>query len=512
MGNEEEGQARPEAEPDTEPAAETKVEAKPKTCTYEKVDGDRCQLQAMADSSAGLCMFHEPVASKDGAAATREFLKRVDAGDHDFEGYQLEDADLSGKVFHSDMIFRRAVFTGKTSFQEANFTEHAFFQDAEFKGEVDMGKARFANDVSFEDVTFRGETSFEEARFDGGSYWVKAVFKRDAVFKESAFGEEARFEEVRFGPHVDFAHAKFFGDVHFDDLRVEGTLYLGFAEFLKYAFFMEAEAQGKADFSFAQFMNYADFTRSKWKELNMTDVIFERRGCFDGSVIESGTFEDAELRHVTFRSVDMANVFTTGASLEEAYMSQAQWGTPVRGPLGKKLVVREETMANEEGTREALIRAEAAHRNLKESYKNEGDYGTAGEFFIREMDIRARVALMDREYGYWVMSKLISGLCGYGERPTRVIFWWFAFTFTFAIIYFTGQLIQYSDGVTEIDFGTLSGFLTCFYFSVVTFTTLGFGDISPVTDLGRGVASVEAFTGAFMIALFVLVFGRKMIR
>ena len=34
----------------------------------------------------------------------------------------------------------------------------------------------------------------------------------------------------------------------------------------------------------------------------------------------------------------------------------------------------------------------------------------------------------------------------------------------------------------------------------------------PVTDAGRAVASVEAFTGAFMIALFVLVFGRKMIR
>ena len=34
----------------------------------------------------------------------------------------------------------------------------------------------------------------------------------------------------------------------------------------------------------------------------------------------------------------------------------------------------------------------------------------------------------------------------------------------------------------------------------------------PVTDAGRTLASVEAFTGAFMIALFVLVFGRKIIR
>jgi uncharacterized protein YjbI with pentapeptide repeats len=502
MGNDEEETV--EVEPKSEP--------RPRTCTYTKQDGDRCNKPAMADSSSGLCLFHEPVAAKDGAEATRAFLRAVDEGEHDFEGYQLEDADLSGKVFHADMVFRDAVFAGRTSFREANFTEYAFFQEAEFKGELDMGSARFSNDVSFEGTRFKGETSFEKARFDKGSYWVKASFDRETSYKEAIFGEEARFEEVRLGASTTFDHAQFFGDVHFDDLRAEGDVYLGFCEFLKYTFFMEAECKGEADFSFAEFMNYADFTRSRWKDLNMTDVIFERRGCFDGAVIESGTFEDAELRHVTFRDVDLANVFTTGASLEEAYMSQARWGTPARGPLGKKLVVREETLANEKGTREALIRAEAAHRNLKESYKNEGDYGTAGEFFIREMAIRARVAIMDREYGYWVMSKVISGLCGYGERPTRVIFWWFAFTFTFAVVYFAGQLIEYSSGSEEIDFSTLGGFLTCMYFSVVTFTTLGFGDISPVTDAGRAIASVEAFTGAFMIALFVLVFGRKMIR
>ncbi len=504
MGNEEEGQE--EARPQTEP------EARPTNCSYAKADGDSCDQPVLPDSKEGLCLFHEPVNRKDAAEATRAFLKRVDEGVHDFEGYQLVDADLSGKVFHSDMTFRRAVFTGTTSFKDVNFTEHALFQEALFEGDLVMVNARFTNDVSFEGATFKGETSFEGANFDEGSYWVKARFDGDTHFKDATFGEEARFEEVRFGTSTNFGHAQFLGDVHFNELRVDGTIYMGFAEFRKYAFFIKSQCEGEADFSFAEFMNYGDFTGSSWKDLNMTDIIFERRGCFDGAVIESGTFEDAELRHVTFRDVDMANVFTTGASLEEAYMSQARWGKMERGPLGKKLEVREETRANEEGTREALIRAESAHRNLKESYKNEGDYGTAGEFFIREMAVRRKVAFQDREYGYWLMSNLIAGLCGYGERPTRVIFWWFAFTITYAVIYFAGQLIEYTDGATEIDFTTLGGFLTCFYFSVVTFTTLGFGDISPVTDVGRAVASVEAFTGAFMIALFVLVFGRKMIR
>lgn len=500
MGNEEEPEAEPEAA--REPAA----------CAHTGADGDRCDQPALPGSKGGLCIFHAPLAEKDAADCRRAFLERVDGGDYDFEGYVLPDTDLSGKLFHTDVSFRGATFGGATSFSGANFAEHAFFQGATFEGPLDVGSARFSNDASFEGATFRGDASFEATSFDGGSYWVRAVFHGDAVFKDATFGDEARFEEVDLRASVDLGHARFEGDAHFDDLRAAGRVHLGFAEFLKYAFFMDASCGGQADFSFAEFRNYADFTRSRWHELDMTDVIFERRGCFDGAVIDSGTFEDAELRHVTFRDVDLSNVLTTGASLEEAYVSQARWGEPEWGPFGKKVHVREETMAEVEPSMEALRRAEAAHRNLKESYKNEGNYEMAGEFFIREMAIKRKAAWGERKFAYWFMGNIISGLCGYGERPTRVIFWWFAFTFSFALVYFAGQLIEYSSGTGEIDFATLGGFLTCMYFSVVTFTTLGFGDISPVTDAGRAVASVEAFTGAFMIALFVLVFGRKMIR
>ena len=50
------------------------------------------------------------------------------------------------------------------------------------------------------------------------------------------------------------------------------------------------------------------------------------------------------------------------------------------------------------------------------------------------------------------------------------------------------------------------------YFSFVTFTTLGLGDISPLNDLGKVLICCEAVIGAFLIALFVVVFARKMIR
>jgi uncharacterized protein YjbI with pentapeptide repeats len=458
-------------------------------CTFGGADGDRCGRPAVEGSPDGLCQLHEPVERKDDKATVGALLSALDEGEGWFEGVHLPKVDLSGRVFHGDVSFRDATFGAGSAFTGASFTEC-----------VDLRGATFAGDVSFADATFGGTLHAGGTTFEG-----------EARFGRATFAGEARFQNCAFGPLVDFDHARFQGDAHFEKATSMGELRLGYAEFEKYALFLDVACEGKGDFSFALFRAYADFANSRWADLNMTDVIFERRGCFDGAVLGSGTFEDAELRHVTFRDVDLSNVFTTGASLEEAYMSQARWGKTERGPLGKKLVVREETVAMEEGTRDALRRAEAAHRNLKESYKNEGDYETAGEFFIREMAVKRRIAWLDREYGYFVMSNVIAGLCGYGERPTRVIFWWFAFVFTYATIYFAGQLIAPSDG-SGMDYTGWRGFLTCLYFSVVTFTTLGFGDIQPVTDAGRAVASVEAFTGAFMIALFVLVFGRKMIR
>jgi len=46
---------------------------------------------------------------------------------------------------------------------------------------------------------------------------------------------------------------------------------------------------------------------------------------------------------------------------------------------------------------------------------------------------------------------------------------------------------------------------------VVTFTTLGYGDISPI-GVTRFFATFEAFIGSFSLALFVVVFVKKMTR
>jgi len=70
--------------------------------------------------------------------------------------------------------------------------------------------------------------------------------------------------------------------------------------------------------------------------------------------------------------------------------------------------------------------------------------------------------------------------------------------FIFTTIYYHFGLIQNSKLVQN-------EFLTSLYFSIVTWTTLGYGDYSPIEEL-RLIASIEALMGYVYMALFVGLF------
>ena len=52
----------------------------------------------------------------------------------------------------------------------------------------------------------------------------------------------------------------------------------------------------------------------------------------------------------------------------------------------------------------------------------------------------------------------------------------------------------------------------CIYFSIVTATTLGYGDYQPTSGIFQGLASFEAIFGTFMWAAFIAIFVRKYMR
>ncbi|MBD2775317.1 ion transporter [Iningainema tapete] len=74
---------------------------------------------------------------------------------------------------------------------------------------------------------------------------------------------------------------------------------------------------------------------------------------------------------------------------------------------------------------------------------------------------------------------------------TRIIFTLFAIIFIYS-----GLIYQVEHPVNPQVFGT---FLDAFYFSIVTMTTVGFGDVTPISELGRLLTVLMILTGIALI-------------
>jgi hypothetical protein len=88
---------------------------------------------------------------------------------------------------------------------------------------------------------------------------------------------------------------------------------------------------------------------------------------------------------------------------------------------------------------------------------------------------------------------------GYGERPSRIVGTATALLLMYSVAFYT---LLGADG-------TKTSITDCVYLSLVTFTTLGYGDITPKTTLMKMACGSEAFIGAFVLGLVVAGFSNR---
>lgn len=106
--------------------------------------------------------------------------------------------------------------------------------------------------------------------------------------------------------------------------------------------------------------------------------------------------------------------------------------------------------------------------------------------------------------GLWLSLTVSCFAWGHGERPARALFCGLSLVILSALIYTQGFLLK--DGqIFRPDF------FNAFYFSMVSFTTVGYGDITPV-GLTKAVVILELFCGIFIVPLFIVALSRKYLR
>ncbi|MBL4940223.1 MAG: pentapeptide repeat-containing protein [Colwellia sp.] len=250
--------------------------------------------------------------------------------------------------------------------------------------------------------------------------------------------------------------------------------------------------------------NGYDFSHADFYHAELTDAHLFNINFNHASIMK------ADLRGANLNCASLLNTNLLGAKWQGCKFENIKIGKKIRQEMDAKQAIK---VGNKQESHDYLQQAEEIYRDLRKHAEQEGIFTLSGFFIHKELTMR-RLQL-PRYSTKRLLSKLVDLFCGYGEAPLRIIGLSLCIIIICAILYsFTGLSYQ-GDMIsvsTPQDFSeNLSAFLSSLYFSVVTFTTLGYGDITPV-GVSRTIAAIEAFTGSFTIALFVVVFVKKMTR
>jgi len=287
----------------------------------------------------------------------------------------------------------------------------------------------------------------------------------------------------------------------------------------------EAELK-RADLSGAE-LNKASLFKAYLKGSNLSYASLERARLsgaelkitnLSGAKLGRADLSDAGLIGANLSGADLRGADLSGAWLERADLTNAllHWAnlTDARG-LTKENFSEKPT----EEERKETWAFKMSYLTVKKYFSLSGQYDDVSWVAFRERTLE-RVALANelkkelwiiawlipawwKTVFRWFGSKVMSLLNGYGERPLRVVLSSGVIVILFSIIYYIFKCIQ-AYPIEKLHFWDY------LYFSIVTFTTLGYGDIRPLAvPWARMVASMEAFIGAFMIALFVLTLARR---
>jgi len=244
----------------------------------------------------------------------------------------------------------------------------------------------------------------------------------------------------------------------------------------------------------------------KFHSCNLYKSNFEKSHCykvdFTASNLMKSNFSNANLN-----GANLSDCNLLGTNFKNAKLENIIWG---------KELLQEKNAKKCKDTSlkiELYQEAEEIYRYLRKITEEDGLVDTAGFFFQKEMQMRRKK--MKKYSMQRLISKIVDLSCGYGEKPIRIIslsifiIFFFSFLFFLTGLLYEGHVLRYLENKSFLY--NIDIYLNSLYFSVVTFTTLGYGDILPL-GFSRLFAALEALIGGFILAIFVVVFVKKMTR
>jgi uncharacterized protein YjbI with pentapeptide repeats len=257
------------------------------------------------------------------------------------------------------------------------------------------------------------------------------------------------------------------------------------------------------------------FTRANLTKANLTGALFS-----------GTTFRDANFTAAKLPKVNLSGAVLVNAKLTDALL----WGTNLAGADLRSTIITKADLSEADLRGADLSRADLSNSIIATDYfdnkmkcrgiKVHGCVGS--QRFIRHVNDLDYIAETKekhplkyyiwkctsdcgRSIGRWALiSFILSALFGIVFAGYPVWPWLPKGVKTFLIS--IAPIFSYSNPSIQ------DGWFTPYYFSIVTFTTLGFGDVTPSNTAGQLWLSTEVALGYIMLGGLVTLFATKMVR
>lgn len=394
----------------------------------------------------------------------------------DFTGSTFETGNVFGKaIFHRDAIFNNSIFKAKSDFPNVTFEDKVSFDEAIFSEAVGF-HSNFQDSVSFEGAIFRSDALFGNPN--------------DPYFKD--------LPRFKFASSLSFDNAEFRDIASFDNLEFDGNVSFKSTIFCYWTEFEGLVFNDQVSFENAHFLRCTDSRDKRRNFVRLQEVEFSEKASFLSCKFEC---------KVCFKKVVFDNISEFRFAKFDDHVEFIDVKTNGRLWLERNYPA---SFANCE---DAIV----PYRLAKLSATSSGDLRWAGHYHYQEQCAtnkyeRKSAAWKPWHKEFWKRSKngfllwgefiIGRGLFGYGEKPLRPL------ACAGVVIIVCAVLFRLSCGLQD---EPNCGFGNALYFSIVTFTTLGYGDFKPIASM-RWLSATEAILGATLMALFIVALSRKFSR
>lgn len=285
--------------------------------------------------------------------------------------------------------------------------------------------------------------------------------------------------------------------VIFDDANLKGSV-IGQADFRGAT--LNRTKCGKASFLHSNFTS-ASMCNVNFTDANLHSSILNRtvliKATLDNAQLGSAKIKSSSLNQASLRKADLLGADLAGSSLAGADLTDArlQQANLRNANVAGVLYSRDSRQSNFLG-----IRVSECHGDqIFKTFAQDQDY-------IENFRVTK----------HWVWFWLWYIFSDCGRSFFRWALWSGLFVSIFWLVYCIMLLPCYGLALTDAPFVSTNNLdlnpLTLLYFSVVVFTTLGFGDIAAKTTVGAFVVLIEVITGYVMLGGLVAILANKLAR